>query len=267
MEDQTLETISCMIVDDEVPAHKILGQYIDQVSWLRNIEGAYRALDALDKIPILNPGILFLDVEMPDLNGLRLLELIKKRNFSVIITSAHVNFAVDGYLYGLAGFLLKPIIFEKFVETMVMVRDARIHGAASSESMLQNLLPVTEPTMEGLADYKGTFPAFHKNSMWLKVEKRIVQMDYTEVTFVEGAKNYVIIYCGDQISYTRVPISEMIRKLPPWLFVQTNRSFIVNRLEVKEIDGNEIVMSNNFRVKVSKELRLLVLDKLTKFNG
>lgn len=92
-------------------------------------------------------------------------------------------------------------------------------------------------------------------------------MEYLDITFVEGAKNYIKIYRGDPVSYTRMPISEMMRNLPCPLVIITNRSFIVNRLEVREFDGNELVMKNNFRVRVSREPRSLVIAKLTNFYG
>jgi len=268
MEELPTDAISCMIVDDEMPAHKLLSQYIEKLPWLYTTEGFYRGLDALDKIPIINPDILFLDVEMPDLNGLRMLELLKETKSSVILTTAHMNFAVDGYRYELSGFLLKPILFDTFLESVMIARNQRNRAMAlSSGATLACVTPACEIDFQSDENFQGTLPAFHKNSMWLKVDKRILQIEYTDVTFVEGAKNYVKIYRGDQISYTRMPISEMMSNLPDTLFVITNRSFIVNRLEVKEFDGNEIIMKNNFRVRVSRELRSLVLAKLTNFHG
>ncbi|MCF2443298.1 LytTR family DNA-binding domain-containing protein [Dyadobacter sp. CY345] len=251
MEEQPTNAISCMIVDDEMPAHNLLSQYIEKLPWLYSIQGFYRALDALDKIPILNPGILFLDVEMPDLNGLRMLELLKTNSSAVILTTAHGNFAIDGYRYSISGFLLKPIIFDKFLETVLIARNQQIKAAKPADTFpTDNRVIQDDNDYQNQENYQGVLPAFHKNSMWLKVEKRILQMEYTDVTFVEGAKNYVKIYRGDHISYTRMPISEMMRNLPSALFVITNRSFIVNRLQVKEFDGNEIIMKNDFRVRV-----------------
>ncbi len=263
MEDQMKSAVTCMIVDDEKPAHQVLNQYIERVPGLSTIEGAYLALDALDKIPILKPDILFLDVEMPDLSGLRVLDLLKTLTASVILTTAHQNFAVDGYSYAVKGFLLKPIYFEEFIDTVFRVRQ-------QLEAVKSALFSPPEPTLlnfeidlESSDDSQGKFPAFHKHTMIVKVDGRIVQIQYADVTFVEGARNYVKIYIGDSIRYCRIPISVMMRHLPSSLFITTNRSFIVNRLAVKEIDGNEILMSNNFRVKISRDLRSLVLAKLT----
>ncbi|TKT85722.1 LytR/AlgR family response regulator transcription factor [Dyadobacter frigoris] len=266
MEDQMKNAVTCMIVDDEKPAHQVLNQYIERVPGLSPIEGAYLALEALDKIPILKPDILFLDVEMPDLSGLRVLDLLKTLTASVILTTAHQNFAVDGYSYAVKGFLLKPIYFEEFIATVYRVRQQR-------ETMHQVLLSSIQPTLPGFNidlessdDGQGKFPAFHKDTMIVKVDGLIVQIHYSDVTFVEGARNYVKIYIGDSVRYCRIPISVMMSRLPSSLFITTNRSFIVNRLAVKEMEGNEILMSNNYRVKVSKDLRALVLSKLT-FNG
>ncbi|GLU57211.1 DNA-binding response regulator [Dyadobacter frigoris] len=266
MEDQMKNAVTCMIVDDEKPAHQVLNQYIERVPGLFPIEGAYLALDALDKIPILKPDILFLDVEMPDLSGLRVLDLLKSLTASVILTTAHQNFAVDGYSYAVKGFLLKPIYFEEFISTVYRVRQQREIVNNAAFMPVQPVLPDFEIDLESSDDAQGKFPAFHKDTMIVKVDGRIVQIPYADVTFVEGAKNYVKIYIGDIVRYCRIPISVMMSRLPSSLFITTNRSFIVNRLAFIEMDGNEMLMNNNYRVKVSKDLRALVLAKLT-FNG
>ncbi|TDE14766.1 LytR/AlgR family response regulator transcription factor [Dyadobacter psychrotolerans] len=266
MEDQMKNAVTCMIVDDEKPAHQVLNQYIDRVPGLSPIEGAYLGLDALDKIPILKPDILFLDVEMPDLSGLRVLDLLKTLTASVILTTAHQNFAVDGYGYAVKGFLLKPIYFEEFISTVYRVRQQREIINNSAFMPVQPVLTGFEIDLESGDDSQGKFPVFHKDTMIVKVDGRIVQIPYADVTFVEGAKNYVKIYIGDIVRYCRIPISVMMSRLPSSLFITTNRSFIVNRLAFIEMEGNEMLMNNNYRVKVSKDLRALVLAKLT-FNG
>jgi len=267
MEDLLTSPVSCMIVDDEKPAHQVLNQYIARVPGLLGIEGAYLSLDALDKIPILKPDILFLDVEMPDLSGLRILELLKTVTASVILTTAHQQFAMDGYSYAVKGFLLKPIFFDQFIDTVFRVRQQRFFADNNpvTNALLSSSSAETDP--EAADDLHGKLPAFHKDTMIVKVDGRIVQIQYTDITFIEGAKNYVKIYLGDQICYCRMPISVMMRNLPPLLFIITNRSFIVNRVSIDAIEGNEILMDNNYRVKISKDLRPLVLAKLTNFHG
>jgi two-component system LytT family response regulator len=266
MEDLMKNAVICMIVDDEKPAHQVLNQYIDRVPGLSIIEGAYLALDALDRIPILKPDIIFLDVEMPDLSGLRMLDLLKTLTASVILTTAHQNFAMDGYDYAVKGFLLKPIYFDKFLETVLRVRQQRQQMHDSAFVSVQQAAADFDIDLESSDDSQGKFPAFHKDTVIVKAQGRIVQISYTDIIYIEGAKNYVKIYIGEITRYCRIPISVMIRNLPSSLFITTNRSFIVNRLAVKEIEGNEILMSNEARVKVSKDLRALVLAKLT-FNG
>ncbi|WP_285547078.1 LytR/AlgR family response regulator transcription factor [Dyadobacter frigoris] len=266
MEDQIKNALTCMIVDDEKPAHQVLNQYIERVPGLSILEGAYLALDALDKIPVLKPDILFLDVEMPDLSGLRVLDLLRTLSASVILTTAHQHFAVDGYSYSVKGFLLKPIYFDDFITTVHRVRQQR--NMMNSEAFRPSEPTFTgfEIDLESSDDSQGKFPTFHKDTMIVKVDGRIVQIQYADVTFVEGAKNYVKIYIGDIVRYCRIPISVMMSRLPSSLFITTNRSFIVNRLAFIEMEGNEMLMNNNYRVKVSKDLRALVLAKLT-FNG
>ncbi|WP_159478096.1 LytTR family DNA-binding domain-containing protein [Dyadobacter sp. 3J3] len=266
MEDQIKNAVTCMIVDDEKPAHQVLNQYIERVPGLHSIDGAYLALDALEKIPVLKPDILFLDVQMPDLSGLRVLDLLKKVSASVILTTAHQNFAIDGYDYAVKGFLLKPIYFDKFLETVFRIRQQR--EIVNNEALLSphSISTDFDIDLESSDDSQGKFPAFHKETMIVKVAGRIVQISYMDVTFIEGAKNYVKIYMGDSTRYCRIPISVMMRNLPSSLFITTNRSFIVNRLAVKEIEGNDMLMNNDQRVRISKDLRALVLSKLT-FNG
>lgn len=263
---QNYTPLNCLIIDDEPSAHQVLEYHIGKTPFLRLCGSFYDAINALAHLPFMDVDLIFLDVNMPELTGFQLLDIHASKKFKVILTTAHTQYAIDGYQYDITSFLLKPITFEKFLKAV-----SKVHMSFQTE--VPKILPMASSTVEGvqeaiLPSHSGDmatedqYPCFSKDSMWIKVEKKTHRLRYEEILFVEAQKNYVKIHGKSQDLVTRASLNALERNLPPTRFLRTHRSYIVNRDAVKTVEGNTITMNNDYRVSISSSERLSVFRSL-----
>lgn len=246
----------CIIIDDEPAARQVLKSHIDQLPWLSLVASCASAMEGLRCIQESAPEIVFLDMSMPEVSGLDLLEMVPSLGSSVIVTSAHAQYAVDGYDYDIISFLTKPVSYKSFVKAVTK---------ATSRRQWPRQLP-WGPT--GLAaasaqDFPIQTPHFDNACLWVKFDRRFYAIPYQDIYFIEGQHNYVVIhYKGFPALRTRATIGEMSRGLPDF-FVKTHRSYIVNRYQVSSIEGNTVHLLNDFKVSIAKEERSEIIIRLT----
>ncbi len=217
------------------------------------------ALQGLQCISKLRPDLVFLDINMPELTGLELLQMVPWLGSSVIVTSVHQKYAIDGYDYDVLGFLPKPVSYKSFVKTV-----NRAIEKNRKKSAAQQLLPetLTEQNIPA-TDYPLETPHFDATALWVKFDRRLFAIPYQNICFIEGQHNYVAIFCtGGNIIRTRASVSEISRGLPQY-FVKTHRSYIVNRYQVDSIEGSTIKMLNNYKVSIAKDERNEIILRLT----
>lgn len=252
-------SLSCVIIDDEPANHKILKSHIGQIPWLMLSGSCFDAVQGMEIIENKNPDIVFLDINMPEINGLELLDMRPALGSSVIITSAFEKFAIQGYDYDVISFLPKPVTYKGFVKA--------ITKATKRKGRLLTPAPVApgKQTASGLQiseDALGSLPAFDQQRLWIKSEKKLQCIFYKNISFITGEQNYVRIYLNDRsVLRTRATLSELAPNLPPH-FIRTHRSYIVNRYQISSIEGNTIELYNQLRVTITKDERNEIIQRL-----
>lgn len=160
--------LDCAIIDDEPLAAELLASYARRIPEL-NLVGVYEsAVTAMGELRIKPVDILFLDIQMPELNGLELACLLPSKT-KVIFTTAFDRYAVDGYKVKAAGYLLKPISYDDFVMAVNSVADS-LRTITRQESMMKNRF------------------------VYVKSEYKLVRVDFDDILYVEGVKDYVKFY-------------------------------------------------------------------------
>jgi DNA-binding LytR/AlgR family response regulator len=263
--------ISCLIVDDEEPAHEVLKFLISKLSWLTYAGSCYNALEALEMIPEVKPDIIFLDVNMPELSGLDLLNIVHAPDAHVIMTTAYPEYAVDGFTFDVTAFLLKPIGFDRFLKAVTKVRrligdshlaherarsitDAATNEMASADRQHAPAPPLPEPRPD----------TAQEEYMWIRADRKMYCVWFKDIYFVEGLKDYVKVYYTDGVLVTLASMAAMTTRLPSPTFVRTHRSYIVNRNMIKMIEGNMVTMLNGMKVSIAvSPTRDEVLRQLT----
>lgn len=249
----------CIIIDDEPSSRQILKTHISEMPNLTLVKTCEDAIQGLQIIEKLRPDLVFLDINMPEVSGLELLQMIPWIGSSVIMTSAYQTYAIDGYDYDVLGFLSKPVNYKSFVKTVCKALDRKKRKSnslpADSAALPNQSIPASE--------YPLQTPYFDASCLWVKFDRQLFAIPYQNICFIEGQHNYVAIFCtGDHVVRTRTTISEISRGLPEH-FVKTHRSYIVNRHQIKSIEGSTIQMRNNYKVSIAKDDRTETILQLT----
>jgi two-component system LytT family response regulator len=280
MTQQTIQPsrpIRCLIVDDEIAAHKNIKYFINQVPGMEFSEGCMNAVKALELVAGQDFDIVFLDVDMPYISGVEFLRIVGRITASVVMTTAHPEFAIDGYDHNVADFLLKPFSLERFLIAVQKVRNLRA-SKAGHPIYLQQPAQSSDPLHpfqvlqkrsgdDQLLPHPRQLPVFNEKRMWIRVGKLILPIPYKELSMIEASGNYVNIYARGKKHLVRTSMAQLLEGLPDQ-FIQTHRSYIVNRSLVKTLEGTEIVMSGDKQVaKISRYLRTEVIDKLGPLYG
>ena len=198
----TPSKISCLIVDDEEPAHEVLKFLIGKIPWLKFAGSCYNAVDALEIIPDMKPDIIFLDVNMPELSGLDLLSIVQTPHSHIIMTTAYSEYAIDGFTYDVTSFLLKPIGFDRFLKAVTKVRrlTGESQGAISKEKAAMNdSQPAIDlPDVHIINSSEDTKLIVSDNAesndvkdeyMWIRADRKMFCVWFKDIYFIEGLKD------------------------------------------------------------------------------
>jgi len=220
----------CLIVDDEAPAHKVLHAHIARTEQLEIIGDVYDGQEALEFLRKNKVDLLFLDIEMPKLTGLELLECLPYPT-NVILTTAYSNFGFEAYQNDVLDYLLKPISFPRFLKAINKVGNQH----APKQEAIQ--FPDIEVKHEGI----------------LKV------INTRSILYIEAVGNYIKIHLVNDkpllLTQTMKYISSI---LPPLHFTRIHKSFIVKREAVTEIRKTEITLSNNVVLPIGRKYSVLL---------
>lgn len=213
-----MEKIRCCVIDDEPLAAQLISGYIDRTPFLENAGAFDSAQGAIKHVLEGKIDLIFLDINMPQLNGLEFARIIPPTT-RVVFTTAYDNYAVEGFKVNAVDYLLKPVSYEEFKSAAIRaLREAPAHKPEE---------PVT------LRDF-----------IIVKSEYKLVQIAVDDIIYVEGLKDYVKICTKDSSIMTLMNIKNLEQSLPPELFMRVHRSVIVNKTKIRVIERNRIVFGN-----------------------
>ena len=240
--------LTCLIIDDEPLARALLKKFVDRVPTLSCLGECSNAVEAVTVIHNQRPDLIFLDINMPEMTGIELLKSFTATRPQIIVTTAYPNYALDGYEYDVTDYLLKPIPFDRFLKAINRVRD-RIGSAGTVEN---------PPPDTGTA--VGEDKLIANKFLWVKEDKKMVNVNTDEILYVEGMKDYVKIFLSDKMVVTHITMSRMEQLLPTLDFIRVNRSYIVRRSAIVAVNGNTIEMVNKKEVPIGINYRELIRD-------
>jgi|SRR5690606_2580464 len=214
--------LTCIIVDDEPPAIRILEKYAEQLPNLDCVASTRNSLEALKLIEYHQPDIVFLDIQMPSLTGIQLSKLINN-NIKVIFTTAYTQFAIEAFELDAADYLLKPISIERFI--------AAVEKVKKQEKNSHSLTPAAE------IDF-----------FFVKTDgrNRFKRVRIADVYYLESIKNYVVIHTENEQIVTYNTLKYFEENLSSAHFIKIHKSFIVAFDKVEKTDTNQVwVLQNN----------------------
>jgi len=215
--------MKCIIVDDEPHAIKILEAYISEVP---DLELAETFTDPMLVSPFLqknNIDIVFLDVNMPKLSGIGLLSLMKSSNKKpfVVLNSAYLEYAVEGFENEAMDYLLKPFSFERFLKAIQKIRTTKEYMGSAITSRNDDFIFIKVDT-----------------------KNKTVKVNLSEIIYIEGLGNFISIFTPKERLITSVSMQNVEKTLPKNQFMRVHKSYIISTSRINKIDGNRIYIND-----------------------
>lgn len=216
-----MNTIKCCVIDDEPLAAGLIASYIEKTPGLLLSGSFSSAQEAVKHILGSMTDVVFLDINMPQLNGLEFAKIIPP-TVNIIFTTAYDNYALESFRVNALDYLLKPVSYEDFLDAIRKVRFR--------------------------LDKYPTPAADNHHHLIVKSDYKLIQVDIDSILYIEGVKDYVKIVLdnGDQSIMTLMNIKTLEQSLPVDRFMRVHRSFIVNTDKIKVIERNRIIFGKTY---------------------
>lgn len=220
-------SLSCIIVDDEPLAVKLLESFVNKTPDLELLGSYTDSVEAINAVRNLQPNLLFLDIQMPDLNGMQLAHMLPDGT-RIVFTTAFKEYAFDSYEVKALDFLLKPIQYNKFF--------AAVEKAKEWFSVYS-------------LKYKGD-----NSTIFLKVDGEYRQIAVSNILYVCGMKDYVMFYLDSQPKplITHLTMKSVEDMLPSQQFMRVHRSYIVALDKIRKVDRNDCIYIGNEIIHVTE---------------
>lgn len=216
--------MNCIIVDDEPLAREAMELLIADTGVLNLIGTFNSAVIASRFMEEHSVDLIFLDIQMSGITGIEFARTISKKTL-VIFTTAYTEYALDSYEVDAVDYLVKPIEPERFLKA--------VDKAVSYHSLLLKEEKEAIETIEA-AEY-----------FFVKADRRYFKVNFTDILFIEGLKDYVILQLDDQRIITRMTLKAVFDLLPENTFIRVNKSYIVNTRHIDSFDNNDIFIKSH----------------------
>ena len=225
-------TIRCVAIDDEPLALKQISDYIERTPSLELIQSLNNAADAYELVNNNEVDLLFVDINMPELSGMDFAKSIKQ-DIGIIFTTAYSEYAVEGFKVNAIDYILKPIGYDSFINAVEKAKKRLLQEKNCTDELNSN------------NDY-----------LFIKSEYKIIRIEFRNIKYIEGMREYVRIHLGDQKPVlTLLSFKKLMEKLPADSFMRVHRSYIVNLKKITTIERMRIIFDDDVRIPVSDQYK------------
>jgi two-component system LytT family response regulator len=225
--------ISCIAIDDEPLAVKKISAYIQKTPFLELVAECRSAFEAMEIINNRTIQLIFIDINMPDLNGLEFVKSLTDKPY-VVFTTAYSEYAVEGFQVDAADYLLKPITYSSFLK---------------AANKVKNLIDLTANSQK--ESIRAT--ASH---LFVKSDYKLIRIELDDIRYIESQHEYIKIHLtnSDPVM-TQLSLKAIEEQLPSDRFMRVHRSFIVNLKKISVIERNRIVFDGKVYIPVSEQYK------------
>lgn len=234
------KTYNCLIVDDEEMAIKVISSHLEQVPDFNVVGEFSNPVEAFQVLDTQEIDVLFLDIQMPEITGVSMLQMMKKPPLTVF-TTAYREFALDGYELDVVDYLMKPIGFQRFLQAISKIRE---RSKVEPEPLSNTSLNMAESP----------------DHLFIRSERSYQKVKFDEILHIEAIRNHIKVVTTDLTHISMIPISEVEEKLPEY-FVRIHRSFLVNAHQIKKFNNQEVGTSKA-ELPVGRSYRDTALSKI-----
>jgi two-component system, LytTR family, response regulator len=233
--------IKCVIIDDEPAAINVLENYISRMPFLQLIGSAIDPLTGLDLIQKCKADLVFLDIQMDEMNGIEVMKLLNP-NVKVIFCTAYSEFAITSYELNAVDFLMKPIPFDRFVKA--------VNKTKASDSLVR----------------ANEVETISNDYIFVKTEQKgkMIKIDLDEIDFIEAMGNYIAFHIGSNKILMYSSMKEIEAYLPASEFMRIHKSYIIALNKIVSVENNCILLKNRFeRIPLSNTYKNLFMQVLS----
>jgi DNA-binding LytR/AlgR family response regulator len=264
--------INCVIIDDEPLAREGLAKYVREVDFLHLVDTCENPVELIKILDQHSVDLLFLDIQMPKMNGIDFLKIVQKPPM-VIITTAFPSYALEGFQLNALDYLLKPITLDRFLKSAHKARDYHrllIRAATNSPSAAtSSSSTTTNPSTSGAAASPSSGTATGASSQpeppadyfFIKCGSKYEKIHFADILYVEGMQNYVTLYTRKGKYVTLLYLKHLEENLDAQSFIRVHKSYIVSIDKIEGIEGNEIFIQS-YRIPISRNYREQVIERV-----
>lgn len=241
--------IKVLIVDDEPLAHKVLEGYCQKIDFVEIIGNCYDGISTLNFLNKEKVDVVLLDIQMPDITGLELLDSLKTTAPKIIFTTAYTKYAVQGFDYDqVVDYLHKPVRLTRFIKAL-----ERLKRVLQLEKNFRAEHPIEKQEKSNLsADFIS-----------IKDNKIIYRILHSDINYIQSWGNYLKFFLRDNdIKIVRKTIKMIDSELPSDQFLRIHKSYIVNINQIRSIDGNQ-VKYDDLQLPIGKSYQMIVKKKIS----
>jgi len=229
--------LRCMVIDDEPPAVRLMQNFIERTQNLEFVGGYTDSVEAVQIIKQDPPDVLFLDIQMPDLDGMQLSKMVPPET-KIVFSTAYKEYAFDSYDVSAIDYLLKPISYAKFLKAVEKCQEWYELKYASQPAASASVQPAT---------------AQSSNTFFIKSESLLVRIDASEILYICALKDYVrfVFDSGRKPIISLMTMKNVEQMLPADKFIRVSRSYIVAINKIRSVDKNNCIYIGDEVVRVT----------------
>lgn len=235
--------INCVIIDDEPLAREGIANYVREIDFLQLTATCKNPVELMKLLDEHTIDLIFLDIQMPKMNGIDFLKIVQKPPM-VIITTAFPTYALEGFQLNVLDYLLKPITFDRFFKSVNKAKDYY-------HLITKPATPDTSQT-EKHADY-----------FFIKSGSKYEKICFDDILYVEAMQNYITIYTRKGKYVTLLYLKNLEQNLDPKAFIRVHKSYIVSISKIEGIEGNEIFIQSH-RIPISRNYHEQVIEQVVR---
>ena len=233
--------LNCVIIDDEPLARECIARYVEEVDFLQCVGVGSNPMDLIQLLQNHSPDLIFLDIQMPVMNGIEFLKAARRLPM-VIITTAYPSYALEGFQLDVMDYLVKPIVFSRFFMAVSKARDYHV--------LLTRSATVGRDSSEKAMSY-----------FFVKCGQTFERIDIHEILYIEALQNYVTIYTQKGKYITLLPLKSVEENLRGHEFIRVHKSYIVSIPRIESIENSDVIIQSK-RIPISRNYRDEVMKRV-----
>lgn len=239
--------IRCIIVDDEPLAVAQLEKYVERVPFLVNVGSCSSAAEAMELLSAVNVDAMFVDINMPDIDGVQLVRSLAHPPM-VVFTTAYSEYAIEGFRLDAIDYLLKPIAFDSFLK---------------AANKLKLIYGIKNPAQH-IAEQVDTVV---NDCLYVKSDYRMLRVPVGSIKYIESMSEYVRIFVDDSAKpiVSLLSMKKIEENLPAGMFMRVHRSYLVNLNKVKEVSKMRIVYDDGVYVPIGEMYKEQLFEYIDKY--